>query len=166
MEVDGADDVGPSWEDMVLDAYGEDNRSENLEIVPIEGERTDERTGETIRELRTLSGGVDEKGHQRTHMLQDICDRSNAIVPREEQYNQEDRLEVYTGSSKRRLSDDSYPRLLESDNSGHGRGNLLLLTDGPVADNEDDADVVEPEAKRQCMDDYEISLSATVVPTT
>uniref|UniRef100_A0AAV1T9V0 Polyprotein n=1 Tax=Peronospora matthiolae TaxID=2874970 RepID=A0AAV1T9V0_9STRA len=166
MEVDGADDVDPSREDMVVDAYGEDNRSENLEIVPIEGERTDERTGEKIRELCTLSGGVDEKGHQRTHMLQDICDRSNAIVPREEQYNQEDRLEVYTGSSKRRLSDDSYPRLLESDNSGHGRGNLPLLTDGPVADNEDDADVVEPEAKRHCMDDYEISLSATVVPTT
>ena len=31
-------------------------------------------------------------------------------------------------------------------------------------DNEDDTDVIEPEAKRQCVVDYEISLSATDVP--
>ena len=30
MEVEGADDVDPSWKDMVVDACGEDNMSENL----------------------------------------------------------------------------------------------------------------------------------------
>ena len=56
--------------------------------------------------------------------------------------------------------------VLESDDFGNCHGNLPLLTDGSVVDNEDDTDVVGPEAKRQCVDDYEISLSTTVVPTT
>ena len=70
------------------------------------------------------------------------------------------RLQLNSGSNKRPYRSSVSSNLLTNDGFDDGSVNIPVLTDGsPVY-----SELVELEPKRQCVDDYEISLSATDVP--
>ncbi|CAI5731226.1 unnamed protein product [Peronospora farinosa] len=162
MDVDETADNDTSWEDMVVDASGDLNQSQNLDVVPIEGERTDIQVIDTNNSMirRTSHGSVAGSSNYGTHMLSGIPDQSRAIIVCENSRAPDDRMEIYSGSNKRPYSTFTSSRLLTNDDFDDERIDLPLLTDGSPVDGEND----EPDPKRQCVDDYEISLSATDVP--
>ncbi|CAI5734635.1 unnamed protein product [Peronospora farinosa] len=162
MDVDETADNDTSWEDMVVDASGDLNQSQNLDVVPIERERTDIQVIDTNNSMirRTSHGSVAGSSNNGTHMLSGIPDQSRAIIVCENSRAPDDRMEIYSGSDKRPYSTFTSSRLLTNDDFDDERIDLPLLTDGSPVEGEND----EPDPKRQCVDDYEISLSATDVP--
>lgn len=82
MDIDETADIDTSWEDMVLDASGNLNQSHPLDIVPIQGERTDLRTMNTSDSItdRLPSEIVAGSGNHGINMLSGIPDPSRAIV--------------------------------------------------------------------------------------
>ncbi|RMX62726.1 hypothetical protein DD238_007958 [Peronospora effusa] len=75
-------DIDTSWEDMVVDASGHLNQSQNLDVVPIEVERTDIQVIDTNNSMirRTSHGSVAGSSNNGTHMLSGIPDQSRAII--------------------------------------------------------------------------------------
>ncbi|CAI5708080.1 unnamed protein product [Peronospora farinosa] len=162
MDVDETADNDTSWEDMVVDASGDLNQSHNLDVVPIEGERTDIQVIDTNNSMisRTSHESVAGSSNNGTHMLSGIPDQSRAIIVCDNSRAPDDRMGIYSGSNKRPCSTFTSSRLLTNDDFDDKRIDIPLLSDGSPVDGEHD----EPDPKCQCVDDYEISLSATDVP--
>ncbi|CAI5731968.1 unnamed protein product [Peronospora farinosa] len=99
MDVDETADNDTSWEDMVVDASGDLNQSQNLDVVPIEGERTDIQVIDTNNSMirRTSHGSVAGSSNNGTHMLSGIPDQSRAIIVCENSRAPDDRMEIYSG---------------------------------------------------------------------
>ncbi|RMX69214.1 hypothetical protein DD238_003777 [Peronospora effusa] len=148
MDVDETADNDTSWEDMIVDASGDLNQSQNLDVVPIEGDRTDIQVIDTNNSMirRTSHGSVAGSSNNGPHMLSGIPDQSQAIIVCENSRAPDDRMEIYSGSNKRPYSTFTSSRLLTNDDFDDERIDLPLLTDGSPVDGEND----EPDPKRQC----------------
>ena len=103
MDIDETSDNELSWEDMVVNASGDFDLSNDLTVVPIKGECTDMQFISKNYSVvgRTPLETVARSGDNHKHMFQGLSDRSQAIILCENPPSQGDRLEIYSGSNKR-----------------------------------------------------------------